>query len=49
MAIVYATLIIKKAYTFDQVPTTQQDKVREYLAVMNLDIDGTPLSNPVGK
>jgi len=49
MAVVYATLIIKRAYTFDRVPVAQQPKVREYLAAMKLDIDGKSLPNPSGK
>lgn len=49
MAVVYATLIIKGVYTFDRVPVAQQQKVREYLAAMDLDIDGTPLPDPVGE
>ncbi|MBB6673030.1 CD1375 family protein [Cohnella nanjingensis] len=43
MAVVYATLIIKGAYTFDRVPANQQPKVREYLAALELDTDGKPL------
>ncbi|MFC0331729.1 CD1375 family protein [Paenibacillus sepulcri] len=43
MAVVYATLIIKGYYTFDQVPASQQNKVRDILAAMDLDENGNPL------
>ncbi len=43
MATVYATLIIKGYYTFSQVPVSQQAKVREILAAMDLDENGRPL------
>ncbi|QJC50148.1 hypothetical protein HGI30_16685 [Paenibacillus albicereus] len=43
MATVYATLIIKGYYTFAQVPASQQAKVREILAALELDENGQPL------
>jgi len=43
MALVYVTLIVKGCYAFAQVPASQQDKVREILAAMDLDENGNPI------
>lgn len=40
MATVYVTLIIKGYYTFSQVPASQQTKVRDILAALELDENG---------
>lgn len=34
MAVVYATLIIKGIKTFDQIPTTQAERVKEILIAL---------------
>lgn len=43
MVVVYATLIIKNAKTFDQVPEKLQAQVKAHLLLLGLDENGVPL------
>lgn len=43
MVVVYATLIIKGAKTFDQVPEKLQDQVKAHLLTLGLDENGVPV------
>lgn len=43
MVVVYATLIVKGAKTFDQVPAKLQDQVKAHLLTLGLDENGNPI------
>lgn len=43
MVVIYATLIVKGAKTFDQVPAKLREDVKAHLFALGLDENGNPI------